>query len=96
VADRHRVVIVDDEPGLTAADEVVDRVVGLEPGADAYLTKPFDLRELRARNQAVLRHHMRMQEPPPQAARRTSSASVTCGPTLTPASCGARTIRRWG
>jgi two-component system, OmpR family, response regulator len=40
---------------LTAADDVVDRVVGLEMGADDYLTKPFDLRELRARIRALLR-----------------------------------------
>jgi DNA-binding response OmpR family regulator len=40
---------------LTALDEVVDRVVGLEAGADDYMTKPFDLRELRARIQAVTR-----------------------------------------
>jgi two-component system phosphate regulon response regulator OmpR len=40
---------------LTAASEVVDRVVGLELGADDYLTKPFDLRELRARIRAILR-----------------------------------------
>lgn len=40
---------------LTALDEVVDRVVGLEAGADDYVTKPFDLRELRARIQAVMR-----------------------------------------
>jgi two-component system phosphate regulon response regulator OmpR len=40
---------------LTALDEVVDRVVGLESGADDYVTKPFDLRELRARIQAVMR-----------------------------------------
>lgn len=40
---------------LTAAAEVVDRVVGLEVGADDYLGKPFDLRELLARLRAVLR-----------------------------------------
>jgi two-component system phosphate regulon response regulator OmpR len=40
---------------LTAADDIVDRVVGLEIGADDYLTKPFDLRELRARIRALLR-----------------------------------------
>jgi two-component system phosphate regulon response regulator OmpR len=40
---------------LTASDDVVDRIVGLEVGADDYLTKPFDLRELRARIRAVLR-----------------------------------------
>jgi two-component system phosphate regulon response regulator OmpR len=40
---------------LTGSDDVVDRIVGLEIGADDYLTKPFDLRELRARIRAVLR-----------------------------------------
>jgi two-component system phosphate regulon response regulator OmpR len=40
---------------LTGMDDVVDRIVGLEVGADDYLTKPFDLRELRARIRAVLR-----------------------------------------
>ena len=40
---------------LTAASEVVDRIVGLEMGADDYLTKPVDLRELLARVKAVLR-----------------------------------------
>jgi two-component system phosphate regulon response regulator OmpR len=49
---------------LTAADDVVDRVVGLEMGADDYLTKPFDLRELRARVRTVLR---RVGETPPPA-----------------------------
>ena len=40
---------------LTAAGEVVDRIVGLEMGADDYLAKPVDLRELLARIKAVLR-----------------------------------------
>jgi two-component system phosphate regulon response regulator OmpR len=39
----------------TAAGEVVDRIVGLEMGADDYLAKPVDLRELLARIKAVLR-----------------------------------------
>ncbi len=42
---------------LTAADDTVDKVVGLEMGADDYITKPFDLRELKARVRAVLRRH---------------------------------------
>ena len=42
---------------LTARDETVDRVVGLEMGADDYLGKPFDPRELLARVEAVLRRH---------------------------------------
>jgi len=39
--------------------EEVDRVVGLELGADDYLAKPFSLRELLARVRAVLRRHER-------------------------------------
>ncbi|GMG82018.1 response regulator [Paralimibaculum aggregatum] len=42
---------------LTAASEVIDRVVGLEMGADDYLGKPVDLRELEARIKAALRRH---------------------------------------
>ena len=50
---------------LTAAGEVVDRVVGLEVGADDYLAKPVDLRELLARIKAVVRrlHGPRDAEP---------------------------------
>jgi len=40
---------------LTARDEDVDRIVGLEMGADDYLAKPFNPRELLARIKAVLR-----------------------------------------
>lgn len=40
---------------LTARDEVVDKIVGLEIGADDYLAKPFNPRELVARIRAVLR-----------------------------------------
>lgn len=44
---------------LTAAGELVDRVVGLEMGADDYVPKPFDPRELLARIRAVLRRSFR-------------------------------------
>lgn len=40
---------------VTAASDVVDRVVGLEIGADDYVTKPFDPRELLARLKSVMR-----------------------------------------
>ena len=40
---------------LTAKDDVVDKVLGLEMGADDYITKPFNLRELDARVRSVLR-----------------------------------------
>ncbi len=40
---------------VTAKDDVVDKVLGLEMGADDYITKPFSLRELEARIKSVLR-----------------------------------------
>jgi two-component system response regulator MprA len=40
---------------LTARDAVADRIVGLDSGADDYLTKPFDFEELLARVRALLR-----------------------------------------
>lgn len=42
---------------LTARDETVDRVRGLDGGADDYLVKPFDLAELLARLRSVIRRH---------------------------------------
>lgn len=47
---------------LTAADDYTDRIVGLEVGADDYVTKPFDQRELLARVRAVLRRAPGAQE----------------------------------
>ena len=42
---------------LTAKSEEIDRVVGLELGADDYVTKPFSMRELMARIKAILRRY---------------------------------------
>src|SRR5512140_1332824 len=47
---------------LTARDDEIDRVVGLEVGADDYLTKPFSMRELMARVKAQLRRSRMLRE----------------------------------
>lgn len=51
---------------LTARDEEVDRVLGLELGADDYVTKPFSMRELVARVKALLRRATLAQQGPPR------------------------------
>jgi DNA-binding response OmpR family regulator len=55
---------------LTAKDDEIDKVVGLEMGADDYVTKPFSMRELMARLKAMLRRSHMDAEPlepaPPQ------------------------------
>ena len=56
---------------LTTASEAVDRIVGLELGADDYVSKPYELRELLARVRAVLR---RLQAP-----RDSAAAPVPAG-----------------
>ena len=56
---------------VTGAAGVADRVAGLEVGADDYVTKPFDLRELRARVKSVLR---RMQACAPETSGAKPSA----------------------
>lgn len=74
---------------LTARDEEIDKVVGLELGADDYMTKPFSMHELLARVKALLRRaelSRAPEEPPAQltagdlvvdlAARRVTLAGV--------------------
>jgi len=63
---------------LTAAAEVIDRVVGLEMGADDYLGKPVDLRELEARIKAALRRRTKTPEKP--KGRMSATGTVPFGP----------------
>lgn len=61
---------------ITGRGDSVDKVVGLEVGADDYVTKPFDLRELVARIKAVLRRI----EPAPAAAGPAAVAAPAAAP----------------
>jgi len=54
---------------VTGADDVIDRVAGLEVGADDYIAKPFDPRELRARLKSVLRRLQGKSAPEAKALR---------------------------
>ena len=60
---------------LTARDEDVDKIVGLELGADDYLTKPFNPRELVARVRAVLRRSV-AEAPAPGDVRRAGNVTL--------------------
>ena len=59
---------------LTARGDEVDRIIGLEMGADDYLPKPFNPRELLARINAVMRRHERLQ--PSAPAINTDSVTI--------------------
>ncbi|MCE2660996.1 MAG: response regulator transcription factor, partial [Rubrivivax sp.] len=76
---------------LTARGEVMDRVVGLELGADDYLPKPFEPRELVARLQTVLR---RQQPRRPLTAPAGATAPEPVGP-ATQAAAPAPTLWRF-
>jgi two-component system phosphate regulon response regulator OmpR len=65
---------------VTGAGEVVDRIVGLEMGADDYVAKPFDLRELLARVKSVMRRVQgRGSAAAPAAAPAVGDARVPIG-----------------
>jgi len=58
---------------LTARKEEVDRIIGLEVGADDYLTKPFSVRELAARVRALLRRISHVQQILAEDRRQTAA-----------------------
>ena len=68
---------------LTARGQEIDKVVGLELGADDYVTKPFSIRELMARVKAVLRRAS------PQRPRRRFIVSAMSKSTSAATRCGA-------
>jgi DNA-binding response OmpR family regulator len=75
---------------LTARGEEADRIVGLELGADDYVTKPFSPRELAARVRSVLR---RSQPAPSAAGERLSFGEVELDRTTRDARKGGKEIR---
>lgn len=64
---------------LSARGEEVDRVVGLEVGADDYLTKPFKMRELLARVRAAIRRSELRSPPDPSRVMTFGSISIDPG-----------------
>ncbi len=64
---------------LTARDEDVDKIVGLELGADDYITKPFNPRELAARARAVLRRSAAGQNPSSPPALAAAGQAIQVG-----------------
>jgi DNA-binding response OmpR family regulator len=64
---------------LTARDDEIDRVVGLEVGADDYLTKPFSMRELMARVKAQLRRARLLREELARSKPETQHTTLTFG-----------------
>ncbi|MCJ7434629.1 MAG: response regulator transcription factor [Anaerolineales bacterium] len=74
---------------LTARDEDIDKILGLELGADDYLTKPFNLRELVARVKAILR---RGEGKAPMGAKPIHLGDLTIDPASREVHLGARTL----
>jgi DNA-binding response OmpR family regulator len=64
---------------LTARDDDVDKIVGLEVGADDYLTKPFNPRELVARIKTILRRSATTSRRPQEAAMEHGNVRIDAG-----------------
>jgi DNA-binding response OmpR family regulator len=63
---------------LTARDQPEDKYEGFMQGADDFMVKPFDVRELQLRVKALLRRHMPRSEPPAPAPVRLDEGRFTC------------------
>jgi DNA-binding response OmpR family regulator len=64
---------------LTARSDEIDRIVGLEVGADDYLTKPFSMRELMARVKAMIRRGQLIREEAAQVGAEAPHRRLTFG-----------------
>ena len=64
---------------LTARDDEVDKVLGLEMGADDYITKPFSIREFRSRVRAALRRSEMLGDGRSTARRSSPARSTSTG-----------------
>jgi DNA-binding response OmpR family regulator len=67
---------------LTAKSDPMDRIIGLELGADDYLLKPFEPRELLARVRTILRRQRNKSPPPPAPMMRFGSLEIDRGARL--------------
>ncbi|MBO5573699.1 MAG: response regulator transcription factor [Clostridium sp.] len=61
---------------LTAKSEDMDKILGLEYGADDYITKPFNILEVKARMKAILRRSARQQKNAPQTEKAPQELAV--------------------
>jgi two-component system response regulator CpxR len=81
---------------LTARGDEIDRIVGLELGADDYLPKPFNTRELAARLRAIRRRIAPMPGAPGRAAPPLSVDDLVIDPAARTVTCGKREIELTG
>ena len=84
---------------VTAMGDPIDRIVGLEVGADDYVVKPFELRELLARIRTVLRRAAAAGPAQPRMPKRRRRRRTGCGSGGSSSTCwragsSSRTARR--
>lgn len=63
---------------LTAKSEDMDKILGLEYGADDYITKPFNILEVKARIKAIMRRTAKREEAPPSTMIVKGSMKIDC------------------
>ncbi len=67
---------------VTSKSEEIDKILGLEVGADDYITKPFSIRELLARVKAILRRSEMTQQQPPDKIRELKYSDLYINVTM--------------